>query len=282
MTEQDQFQEPQQIANPYANLTPKADTSSLGLPPHFQLGLGLAVASFVLGLLSLPLALLVAGAVTGLVGSILAIVHLGRKLPFRAMAVWGLILSVMGAAAGTGFGMLYGISIYRARSTMQEWEDSEFAEHADYIDTNSPDMTLTDLEGNKIILSQLKGKRIVLDFWATWCPPCKKEIPHFIRLRGTTDPNQLVIIGISDESAELIKDFADKHKMNYPLVSASGQQLPEPYSNIRSIPTTFFIDRQGVIQNVLTGYHSFEELKDNALRSKEDTNEPKKDAPGGR
>ena len=152
---------------------------------------------------------------------------------------------------------------------------------AKYIGTAAPDITLTDLDGNKIILSELKGKRIVLDFWATWCPPCKKEIPHFIELRKTTNSKELVIIGISNESAEKIKTFAEKHNINYPLVSTQDDKLPEPYNKITSIPTTFFIDRQGVIGNVLVGYHSFEELKDNALGDKEKMDESKSEITGG-
>lgn len=151
----------------------------------------------------------------------------------------------------------------------------------EYIGIATPDMTLTDLDGNKIILSELKGKRIVLDFWATWCPPCKKEIPHFIELRKTTDSKELVIIGISNESAEKIKGFAEKHDINYPLVSTRDDKLPEPYNKITSIPTTFFIDRQGVIENVLVGYHSFEELKNNALGDKEKMGESKSEITGG-
>jgi len=62
-------------------------------------------------------------------------------------------------------------------------------------------------------------------------------------------------------SAEEIKAFGEKQKINYPLVAVSDEELPEPYNKITSIPTTFFIDSNGVIESVLSGYHSFEELK---------------------
>jgi len=135
--------------------------------------------------------------------------------------------------------------------------------YREWLGKPSPDLTVTDINGNEIKLSDLKGKRVILDFWATWCPPCKKEIPHFVKMRNEIDPNKLVIIGISSESAEVLKKFAAENKINYPIVSAVD--LPAPYDKIMSIPTTFFIDRSGIIQEVLNGYHDFEMLHENAL-----------------
>ncbi len=264
MADQEQFQNigPQDTPSQNINLRPEAEKSSVKLPVGLQAGIGLAVASLVLGLVSLPLSLFVIGAGAGLIGLILAIIHLRKRLPLKAIATWGLVLSAMGLIAGTGFGVFYGFSIYKSFSMMQGLADTQFEQ---YIGTPAPDLTLTDLEGNEIILSSLKGKPVILDFWATWCPPCKKEIPHFIELRKTIKPEELAIIGISNEPAEIIKPFAEKNNINYTLVSMLDDELPEPFNNIISIPTTFFIDDQGVIQNVLTGYHSFKELKDNAF-----------------
>lgn len=264
MAEQEQSQNssPEQVLRPDANLPSETESSSIELPSGLQAGIGLAVASLVLGLISLSFSFFVIGAGAGIVGLILAIIHLSKRLPLKTMAVWGLMLSALGTIAGAGFGVLYGIRIHQGRPMMREWASEEFKE---YIGKTAPDMTLTDLDGNEIILSELKGKRVVLDFWATWCPPCKKEIPHFVELRKTIEPEELVIIGISNEPAEVIKTFAEKYDINYPLVSVPDDELPEPYSNIISIPTTFFIDREGAIENVISGYHSFEELKDKAL-----------------
>ena len=104
---------------------------------------------------------------------------------------------------------------------------------------------------------------MVLDFWATWCPPCRKEIPHFIELVNDPGAGDLVVIGISRESEETLAAFAQEQGINYPV--ASAEDLPAPFGEVRSIPTTFFVDRNGVIQTVFEGYRDFQTLKDAAL-----------------
>jgi peroxiredoxin len=261
-------------AGPIPNQIPPNEQNSFELPMGFQAGLGLAVASLVLSLTSLPFAFFVIGLIPGLIGLILAIVHLHKKRLFRAMATWGLVLSILGCLASAGFGTYYGISIYAAYKLMGDMDFGESHMFEEFIGTESPDFTMTDIQGNTTKLSELKGKRIILDFWATWCPPCKKEIPHFIDLRKETDPDKLVIIGISDEDIEMVREFATEKKINYTI--ATADDLPAPYSDIVSIPTTFFIDSKCIIQSVLTGYHSFDVLKENALAPdyQPDPNEP--------
>jgi peroxiredoxin len=263
----------EQGVEPNVNLSGRKDGGGIQVPAGVQAGqasprrveagIGLGVASLVLGLMSLGLSIFVIGAGAGLIGVIVAVIHLAKRLPFKGLAIWGLVLSLIGTAAGAGFGVLYGIAMYRSYKTLPEISSSDFE---DYYGKAAPEMTLKTIDGNEIKLSDLKGKRVVLDFWATWCGPCKREIPHLVKLRETTSADELVIIGISDEPADKIRSFGRKMKINYPLVSMGDDaKLPAPFSGVTSIPTVFFIDANGVIESALTGYHSLAKLKENAL-----------------
>jgi peroxiredoxin len=142
-----------------------------------------------------------------------------------------------------------------------------------WIGQESPELVLKDIDGESLALSELRGRRVIVDLWATWCPPCKREIPHFVRLSNTYDSNDLVIIGISSEKEATIRSFRDRRRINYVL--AAARNLPSPYRDATSIPTTFFIDREGIIRDVLMGYHNFARLNARviALDQPDDPNE---------
>jgi len=228
---------------------------------------GLAVASLVLGILAFLGGILIVGAAFGILGLILGIVHLLRRNAGRRGLAWlGVLLSVFGIAASVAVTV---IALPHMREVWKNMRDAVVAQRGgdsaldQWQGVLAPDFSVTTLDGKTIKLSELKGKRVVLDFWATWCPPCVKEIPHFIRLRNEASPDELVIVGISSEDAATLKAFVKKKGVNYPI--ASADDLPPPYRDVTGIPTTFFIDRQGVIQNVFVGYHDFDELKTHAL-----------------
>jgi len=118
----------------------------------------------------------------------------------------------------------------------------------------APDFTLTDMEGKKLTMSDFEGKIIILDFWATWCGPCKMEIPSFIKLQEDYK-DDVVVLGVSLDQGgpRAVVPFAKQMKINYPVVYGDGNVI-QAYGGIRSIPTTFIIDKDFNIQRKYVGY----------------------------
>lgn len=130
-----------------------------------------------------------------------------------------------------------------------------------WIGKEAPDLTVEDLAGRTHRLSEYRGRDVLLVFWATWCPACKAEIPHLVELRETFPQEKLAILAISNERPEHLKHFADANKVNYSIASSDIGALPEPFSNVSSIPATFFIDSKGLIKLAAEGLVSLEESK---------------------
>jgi peroxiredoxin len=124
---------------------------------------------------------------------------------------------------------------------------------------NTPDFILPQLDGSLLKLSDYLGKVIILDFWATWCPPCRAEIPDFINLYNEYREKGLLIIGISLDSSgiETVKKFVNKMGINYPIVMGNNKVIND-FGGITGIPTTFIIDRKGNQIQKFVGYRSKE------------------------
>lgn len=117
----------------------------------------------------------------------------------------------------------------------------------------APDWELAGLDGKTVKLSDFKGKVVVLNFWATWCPPCRREIPDLIALQKKYGKD-LVVVGVSlDENGlAAVKSFVAKNGINYPVVMGD-QKIASAYGGITAIPTTFVIDRAGKIAGHIEG-----------------------------
>ena len=141
-----------------------------------------------------------------------------------------------------GLALLFAIAPLPLRS-----EAPEGACSADRKPANL-DLTFKDMNGKPFALSDYKGKVVLLDFWATWCPPCRKEIPGFIELYNSYRSRGFVVIGVSmDDSTSDIKRFAKQYKMNYPIVLGAGREDLEQSFGELPLPTAFVIGRDGRI-----------------------------------
>ena len=148
------------------------------------------------------------------------------------------------AAAPTvaGLALLFGIALRPLRSEAGQAVCSGDAKPAKL------DLTFKDVHGKPFSLSDYKGKVVLLDFWATWCPPCRKEIPGFIELYNSYRSRGFVVIGVSMDDSKLdIKRFARRYKMNYPILIGAGRDDLEPAFGPLPLPTAFVIGRDGRI-----------------------------------
>ena len=133
----------------------------------------------------------------------------------------------------------------------------------------APDFALTDLSGTELSLSDYEGKVLFLNFWATWCPPCRAEIPDFIDVYDKYKDMGMAIVGISVDqiSAKKVGEFVEKNKMNYPVAMAT-KKLFQDYPSPSAIPTTIVIDGMGKIRHKKVGLMSKQELIDLFLKFK--------------
>jgi peroxiredoxin len=120
---------------------------------------------------------------------------------------------------------------------------------------SAPSFTLQNVNGENVSLSNFKGKVVILDFWATWCPPCVMEIPHFIELYEQYKDRGFAMVGISldREGVGVVKPFVRKYGVNYLILMSDGK-VEKAYGGIVSIPTTFVIDPAGNIRRKYIGY----------------------------
>jgi peroxiredoxin len=118
----------------------------------------------------------------------------------------------------------------------------------------APDFTLTDMQGQKVTLSQFRGKVVVLNFWATWCPPCREEMPSMERLHRDLESKGLVMLAVNVEEngKKAVSQFLQKTPYSFPILLDSESDAQNAYGVFR-FPESYIIDRNGVVVEKIIG-----------------------------
>ena len=134
--------------------------------------------------------------------------------------------------------------------------------------TLAPDFTLESLDGKTMRLSDLRGKAVLLNFWATWCTPCKIEMPWFVELQSEYGAQGLQIVGVAmdDASKEDIAKFAKDMGVNYPILIGK-EAVGDQYGGIPALPETFFIGRDGKIVDKILGLKGKGDIEEDIKRA---------------
>jgi peroxiredoxin len=132
----------------------------------------------------------------------------------------------------------------------------------------APDFSLASLDGKTLKLSDFHGKAVLLNFWATWCEPCKIEMPWFVELQKKYEAQGFTVLGVAmdDASPSEIADFAKKMGVNYPIVIGK-EAVGDQYGGIPYLPSTFYIDRDGKVIQRVFGLVSRSEIETNIQKA---------------
>jgi peroxiredoxin len=163
----------------------------------------------------------------------------------RAITVTVLILASLG--------IIYALINFTSK------KDSETAVQ---VGQPAPNFTLTTLDGSKLSLTDLKGKVVLLNFWVSWCEPCKEEMPAIQQTYEAWKDKGLVVVGVNiAESKVTAKGFAERLGVSFPVVLDSNREVTVHSYNVGPIPSSFFIDKNGIVRSVNTGGMSANYMK---------------------
>jgi peroxiredoxin len=159
-----------------------------------------------------------------------------------------IVIGAVGIAALAGIAYVATLPAASSVSTASESADLALLEIAPTQGALAPDFSLFNVEGEQITLSELRGHPVMINLWATWCAPCRIEMPHIQdRFERYADDGFIVLAVDFDEPAEFVAEFRDELGLTFDLLLDPGAEVQELYRN-RNYPSTFFVDENGVIQ----------------------------------
>jgi len=156
-----------------------------------------------------------------------------------------IVAIVIAGAAG------FGLQRYLAEDTIADIDKNN-----SIIGQTRPEFAMMDIEGNIRNIKDWDGQVVLLNFWATWCPPCLEEIPDFIEVQEALENKGLQIIGVAVDNEEDVRQFASDMAMNYPIMAGEMEaiELSQKYGNsIGGLPFSAIIDKNGIVTHTITG-----------------------------
>jgi len=170
-----------------------------------------------------------------------------------------ILLAGLFIGAGLGIFLYFGLGIGREKSVNQSVAPGRQLIAAPSVGSPAPDFELIDLEGKTWQLSDLQGKVTLINFWATWCAPCRLEMPT-IQERADQYPSQLAVLAVNfDESPEQVQSFVDELGLRFAVLLDPGAKVQDLY-RVRGYPTSFFVDKAGTVRFQHIGILSEDQL----------------------
>ncbi|MFJ7509524.1 TlpA disulfide reductase family protein [Peribacillus simplex] len=156
------------------------------------------------------------------------------------------------------------VAIVQAMDNESKKNDEKDALGGLKIGANAPNFSLKTLDGKQVELSDYKGKKVMLNFWATWCPPCKKEMPDMEKYAQQAG-DDVVVLAVNIDPENDVQSFVDDNGITFtiPLDSQSAENPVNERYKILSIPTTYFIDKEGIIRNKVISAMQLKDMERN-------------------
>jgi peroxiredoxin len=172
-----------------------------------------------------------------------------------------IILAGLLIGAGLGLVLFFAFDLGSSRSALAQFTTGRSVDFSPAVDHPAPDFSLAALSGERVQLADLRGKVVLVNFWATWCQPCRQEMPAF-QARSERYGEQLAVLAVNfDEPADQVQAFADEFNLTFPVLLDPGGEVQALY-RVRGYPTTYGVDPEGIVQFVHVGLMTEEQMDD--------------------